>query len=73
MCGTIELVAWDGLIIVGVILLILYILALTDVIHVQTSGLKHLFLVFLIIFIIAWVFMRCCYGRRRRARGGVVV
>ncbi|KAF9167016.1 hypothetical protein DFQ26_006151 [Actinomortierella ambigua] len=72
MCGTIELVAWDGLIVVGVILLVLYILSLVDIIHIQTAGLKHLFLVFLIIFLIAWIFMRCCYGRRRR-RGGVVV
>ncbi|KAF9976670.1 hypothetical protein BGZ73_008067 [Actinomortierella ambigua] len=72
MLGTIELVAWDGLLIVGAILLICYILALTDIIHVKTSGLKHLFLVFLIVFIIAWIIMRCCYGRRRR-RGGPVV
>lgn len=34
MCGTIACVAWDGLIIVGLILLVLWILAITDVLHI---------------------------------------
>lgn len=37
MCGTIACVAWDGLIIVGLILLVLWILALADVIHIGMS------------------------------------
>ncbi|KAF9211872.1 hypothetical protein CPC16_008497 [Podila verticillata] len=73
MCGTIACVAWDGLIIVGLILLVLWILALADVIHVATGGLKHIFIVLAVIFIIAWIFTRFCYGRRRHGRGGVVV
>ncbi|KAF9913235.1 hypothetical protein BX616_010120 [Lobosporangium transversale] len=74
MCGTIEWVAWDGLIIVGLILLIIWILGLANVIHIgNTSGLKHIFIALAVVFIIAWLFTRCCYGRRRRARGGVVV
>ncbi|KAG0311094.1 hypothetical protein BGZ99_010399 [Dissophora globulifera] len=75
MCGTIECVAWDGLIIVGLILLIVWILGVAGVVTIgSTSGLKHIFIVLAIIFIIAWIFTRCCYGRRRRGtRGGVVV
>ncbi|CAO3571913.1 unnamed protein product [Mortierella alpina] len=69
MCGTIACIAWDGLVIVGLILLILWILAITNVIHVgSTSGLKHIFIILAVIFIIAWVFTRCCYSRRRRNR-----
>lgn len=34
MCGTIACIAWDGLIIVGLILLVLWILALVDVLHI---------------------------------------
>ncbi|KAK3814702.1 MAG: hypothetical protein JOS17DRAFT_795284 [Linnemannia elongata] len=56
MCGTIAVVAWDGLIIVGIILLILWILSLTNVIHIQTAA---------VVFIIAWIFCRFCYHRRR--------
>ncbi|KAI8346696.1 hypothetical protein B0O80DRAFT_467505 [Mortierella sp. GBAus27b] len=73
MCGSIELAAWDGLIVVGLILLVLWILGLAGVIHVgSTSGLKHIFIALAVIFIVAWIFTRCCCGRRR-ARGGVIV
>ncbi|KAF8925633.1 hypothetical protein BGZ58_000633 [Dissophora ornata] len=75
MCGTIECVAWDGLIVVALIFLIIWILGMAGVITIgDTSGLKHIFIVLAVIFIIAWIFTRCCYGRRRRGnRGGVVV
>ncbi|KAF9187989.1 hypothetical protein BGZ51_000924 [Haplosporangium sp. Z 767] len=75
MCGTIEWVAWDGLVIVGLILLIIWILGLAGVIHVgSTAGLKHIFIILAVIFIIAWIFTRFCYRRRtRRHRGAVVV
>ncbi|KAI1318594.1 hypothetical protein EDD11_006285 [Mortierella claussenii] len=74
MCGTIECVAWDGLIVVGLILLIVWILGLAGVITIgSTAGLKHIFIVLAVIFIIAWIFTRCCYGRRRGVRGGGVV
>ncbi|KAI1314637.1 hypothetical protein EDD11_001936 [Mortierella claussenii] len=63
MCGFVELVAWDGLIVVGVILIIIWILALTNVIHIQTSGLEHIFIALAVVFIIAWIFTRFCYGR----------
>ncbi|KAF9204531.1 hypothetical protein BGZ59_000990 [Podila verticillata] len=72
MCGTIELVAFDGLIVVGVILFILWILALTNVIYIQRAGLEYIFLVLAIIFVIAWVFVRCCHGSRRVGRSAVV-
>ncbi|KAF9346737.1 hypothetical protein BGX26_001748 [Mortierella sp. AD094] len=71
MCGTIEYLAWDGLVIVGFILLVIWILGMAGAIHVgSTAGLKHIFLILAIIFIIAWIFARCCCGRRRRVRGG---
>ncbi|KAF9130376.1 hypothetical protein BGW39_003125 [Mortierella sp. 14UC] len=75
MCGTIECVAWDGLVIVGLILLIIWILGMANVIHVgNTAGLKHIFIILAVVFIIAWIFTRCCCGRRRTARrGGVMV
>ncbi|KAF8935401.1 hypothetical protein BGZ47_009970 [Haplosporangium gracile] len=75
MCGTIECVAWDGLVVVGLILLIIWILGMANVIHVgNTSGLKHIFIALAVIFIIAWIFTRCCCGRRRGVRrGGAVV
>ncbi|KAF9134603.1 hypothetical protein BGX30_011819 [Mortierella sp. GBA39] len=75
MCGAIECVAWDGLIVVGLILLIIWILGMANVIHIgNTSGLKHIFIILAIVFIIAWIFTRCCCGRRRRGnRGGAVV
>ncbi|KAF9992207.1 hypothetical protein BGZ79_003379 [Entomortierella chlamydospora] len=74
MCGTIEYLAWDGLLIVGFILLVIWILGMAGVIHVgNTAGLKHIFIILAVIFIIAWIFTRCCCGRRRRTRGGVVV
>ncbi|KAI7816036.1 hypothetical protein BC939DRAFT_66498 [Gamsiella multidivaricata] len=66
MCSTIACVAWDGLVIVGLILLIIWILSLVNVIHVgSTAGLKHIFIVLAVVFIIAWIFTRFCYGRRR--------
>ncbi|KAG0041123.1 hypothetical protein BGZ83_002323 [Gryganskiella cystojenkinii] len=75
MCGTLECVAWDGLIIVGLILLIVWILGLAGVVSIgSTAGLKHIFIILAVIFIIAWIFTRFCYGRRRYGRrGGVVV
>ncbi|KAF8964447.1 hypothetical protein BGZ46_000786 [Entomortierella lignicola] len=76
MCGTIECVAWDGLVVVGIILLIIWILGMAGAIHIgDTSGLKHIFIVLAVIFVIAWIFTRCCCGRRRRGinGGGVVV
>lgn len=48
----------DGLIIVGVILLILWILCLAGVIDFATSGFEHIFIVLATIFIIAWIFAR---------------
>ncbi|KAG0016540.1 hypothetical protein BGZ82_001025 [Podila clonocystis] len=73
MCGTIACVAWDGLIIVGLILLVIWILALLDVVHIANGGLKHIFIILAVIFIIAWIFTRCCYGRRRHGRGRAIV
>ncbi|GJJ71341.1 hypothetical protein EMPS_03691 [Entomortierella parvispora] len=76
MCGTIECIAWDGLIIVGFILLIVWILGLAGVITIgSTAGLKHIFIVLAVVFIIAWIFTRfCCGGRRRYGRrGGAIV
>ncbi|KAF9148867.1 hypothetical protein BG015_009384 [Linnemannia schmuckeri] len=74
MCGTIECVAWDGLVIVGLILLIIWILGMANVIHVgNTTGLKHIFIVLAVVFIIAWIFTRCCGRRRGVRRGGAVV
>ncbi|KAG0041732.1 hypothetical protein BGZ83_001394 [Gryganskiella cystojenkinii] len=71
MCGTIKCVAWDGLVVVGLILLIIWILGLAGVVHIgNTSGLKHIFIVLAVVFIIAWIFTRCCCGSRRRGRGG---
>ncbi|KAG0317626.1 hypothetical protein BGZ99_006197 [Dissophora globulifera] len=70
MCGAIELVALDGLIIVGVILLIVWILALAGVFTVGTGPLEHIFIVLAVIFIIAWIFTRFCYGRGRTGYGG---
>ncbi|KAK3842394.1 MAG: hypothetical protein J3R72DRAFT_442954 [Linnemannia gamsii] len=68
MCGIIEVVAWDGLIIVGLILLVLWILSLANVIHIQTAGLEHIFIALAVVFIVAWIFVRFCY--RRRCCGG---
>ncbi|GJJ68977.1 hypothetical protein EMPS_01323 [Entomortierella parvispora] len=76
MCGAIECIAWDGLVVVGIILLIIWILGMAGVVHIgDTAGLKHIFVVLAAIFIIAWIFTRCCCGGRRRAgrRGGAVV
>ncbi|KAG0055449.1 hypothetical protein BGZ83_008591 [Gryganskiella cystojenkinii] len=73
MCGAIELLAWDGLVIVGAILLILWILALVGVIHIATGGLEYIFLVLALIFIIAWIFTRFCYGGRRCCGSRAVV
>ncbi|KAF9986945.1 hypothetical protein BGZ75_001225 [Mortierella antarctica] len=61
----------DGLIVVGLILLVIWILGLANVIHIgSTSGLKHIFVVLAAVFIIAWIFTRCCRGRRRGGRRG---
>ncbi|KAF9956950.1 hypothetical protein BGZ72_002320 [Mortierella alpina] len=74
MCASLELAAWDGLVVVGLILLVIWILGLANVIHIgNTSGLKHIFIVLAVVFIIAWIFTRCCYGRRRGRRGGAAV
>ncbi|KAF9908175.1 hypothetical protein EC991_010196 [Linnemannia zychae] len=73
MCGTIACVAWDGLVIVGLILLIIWILSMANVIHVgNTAGLKHIFIVLAVVFIIAWIFTRCCGARRRGTRRAIV-
>ncbi|KAG9321519.1 hypothetical protein KVV02_001952 [Mortierella alpina] len=61
----------DGLVVVGLILLVIWILGLANVIHIgSTSGLKHIFVVLAAVFIIAWIFTRCCRGRRRGGRRG---
>ncbi|KAF9084880.1 hypothetical protein BGX29_010714 [Mortierella sp. GBA35] len=74
MCGTIKCVAWDGLVIVGLIFLIVWILSMAGVITIgSTAGLKHIFIILAIIFIVAWIFTRCCGSRRRGRRGEVVV
>ncbi|KAF9920740.1 hypothetical protein FBU30_009348 [Linnemannia zychae] len=65
MCGTIEFIAFDGLIIVGVILLVVWILAICGVVTIGTGALEHIFIILAVIFIIAWIFTRFCYGRRR--------
>ncbi|OZJ04456.1 hypothetical protein BZG36_02785 [Bifiguratus adelaidae] len=69
MCYGIEVVAWDCLLLVGVILLVVWILGLVGIYTIPTGGLFHIFIALAIIFIIAWLFVRCCYGRRsvRRA------
>ncbi|KAF9382943.1 hypothetical protein CPB97_006853 [Podila verticillata] len=64
MCGTIEWVAFDGLIVVGIILLIIWILSLVGVVHIATGGLQHIFIILAVVFVIAWVFTRFFYGRR---------
>lgn len=77
MCYGIEVVAWDLLIVVAVIMLIVWILGLVHIYTIPTGGLFHIFIVLAIIFLIAWVFVRCfgCGGRyrRRRAAHGPVV
>ncbi|GJJ71342.1 hypothetical protein EMPS_03692 [Entomortierella parvispora] len=65
MCLAIELVAYDGLMVIGLILLIVWILAMTDVIYIRTYGLEHIFVALAAVFIIAWIFTRCCCNRRR--------
>ncbi|ORZ04081.1 hypothetical protein BCR41DRAFT_426105 [Lobosporangium transversale] len=69
MCSTIEFVAFDALIVVGVILLIVWILALCGIFTIGTGPLEHLFIVLAIIFIIAWLFTRFYYGGRRWGYG----
>ncbi|KAG0201507.1 hypothetical protein BGX28_005693 [Mortierella sp. GBA30] len=69
MCGTIEFVAFDGLIVVGVILLVVWILALSGVVTIGTGPLEHIFIVLAVIFIVAWIFTRFCYGGRGRCGG----
>ncbi|KAF9155186.1 hypothetical protein BG015_010768 [Linnemannia schmuckeri] len=69
MCGTIEFIAFDGLIIVGVILLVVWILALCGIFTIGTGALQHIFIILAVIFIIAWIFTRFCYGGRRRVGG----
>ncbi|KAI8595435.1 hypothetical protein EDD21DRAFT_448628 [Dissophora ornata] len=66
MCSTIQVVAYDGLIIVGLILLIVWVLAMVDVVHIQTHGLKHVFVILAAVFVIAWIFSRCCCRRSPR-------
>jgi hypothetical protein len=62
------------LIIVGLILLIVWIHGLAGVVTIgSTSGLKHIFIILAVVFIIAWIFCRFCYGRRRGGRGRSLV
>ncbi|KAF9538138.1 hypothetical protein EC957_007213 [Mortierella hygrophila] len=69
MCGTIQFIAFDGFIIVAVILLIVWILALCGIVTIGTGALQHILIIFAVIFIIAWIFTRFCYGGRRRVGG----
>ncbi|RUS22733.1 hypothetical protein BC938DRAFT_475202 [Jimgerdemannia flammicorona] len=67
ICGTIEVVAWDLLVIVAIILLIVWILGLVGIYTIPTGGLFHIFIILAVIFLIAWIFVRCCYRRGRRS------
>ncbi|KAJ3172032.1 hypothetical protein HDU88_006844 [Geranomyces variabilis] len=75
MLAGLELVVWDLLVIVGLILLVLWILSLAHVFLVNTGPIKHIFVVLAVIFLILWVLVRCCgVGRGgRKRRGGAVV
>ncbi|KAL1916723.1 uncharacterized protein VTP21DRAFT_5427 [Calcarisporiella thermophila] len=71
MCTSIAFAAWDGLVVVALILFVVWILGLAHVYTIPTHGLVHVFIALAIIFVIAWIFMRCC-GRRRTAQPAVV-
>lgn len=78
MCYGIEVIAWDLLVVVAIIMLIVWILGLVHVYTIPTGGLFHIFIVLAVIFLIAWIFVRCCgcggrYRRRRGAAGGPIV
>ncbi|KAG9326027.1 hypothetical protein KVV02_000738 [Mortierella alpina] len=68
MCSSIEIAAYDGLVVVGLILFVVWILALTGVIYIKTYGLEHVFIALAVVFIIAWCCTRCCCHRSRRHR-----
>ncbi|KAI8579610.1 hypothetical protein K450DRAFT_271915 [Umbelopsis ramanniana AG] len=72
MCYGIEVIAWDLLVVVAIIMLIVWILGLVHVYTIPTGGLFHIFIVLAVIFLIAWIFVRCCGcgGRYRRRRAG---
>ncbi|KAJ3042127.1 hypothetical protein HK097_002114 [Rhizophlyctis rosea] len=69
MCYTVEFVLWDILVVLAVVLLILWILSLTHIIFVNLGPLLHIFLVVGILFLLVWLFIRCCRrGGRTRSR-----
>jgi hypothetical protein len=72
MCYGIEVIAWDLLVIVAIILFIVWILGIVHIYTIPTGGLFHIFIVLAAIFLIAWLFVRCCGcgGRYRRRRAG---
>ncbi|KAI8907738.1 hypothetical protein DFJ77DRAFT_513837 [Powellomyces hirtus] len=72
MCQSLEIVLWDILVVIGLVLLIIWILALANVFIVATGPIIHVFLAVAILFIAVWIFVRCCnccrggrYGKRR--------
>ncbi|KAJ3012606.1 hypothetical protein HKX48_006191 [Thoreauomyces humboldtii] len=72
MCQCLEVVLWDLLVVIAIILFVLWILTLTHTILVNTGPLKHLFVAVAACFLLVWIFVRCCnccrggrYGKRR--------
>ncbi|KAJ3175273.1 hypothetical protein HDU87_006355 [Geranomyces variabilis] len=73
MLAGLELVVWDLLVVVGLILLILWILSLAHVFLVNTGPIKHIFVVLAVLFLALWVLVRCCgCGGRKRGRNNIV-
>ncbi|KAI8589202.1 hypothetical protein BDZ88DRAFT_152424 [Geranomyces variabilis] len=73
MLAGLELVVWDLLVVVGLILLVLWILSLAHVFLVNTGPIKHIFVVLAVIFLVLWVLVRCCgCGGRKRGNRNIV-
>ncbi|KAJ3175274.1 hypothetical protein HDU87_006356 [Geranomyces variabilis] len=76
MCYGIEVLLWDILVVIGLILLVIWILDIANVWNVATGPWKHAFLVVGVLFLIMWVLVRCCgccTGGRRKRRNAVIV
>ncbi|KAJ3140560.1 hypothetical protein HDU90_007860 [Geranomyces variabilis] len=55
MCYGIEVLLWDILVVIGLILLVIWILDIAHVWNVATGPWKHAFLVVGVLFLIMWV------------------
>ncbi|KAJ3044941.1 hypothetical protein HDV00_000225 [Rhizophlyctis rosea] len=73
MCYSCEIVLWDILVLLAIVLLVLWVLSLTHVIFVNMGPLLHVFLAVGILFLLVWLFIRCCRGGRRRSGRTIVV